>query len=152
MTLPLIVRTAPRTLVIELPLPPRECSPNYHGHWRPKAAAVKSARYAAYLLAWKAKVAANLETPLSHPVTLSAEFYLCRKPNLGGDVYHPRDCDNSIASLKNFIDGITDACIILSDAAKNLKIGEVRLYSRAKEHQGRSCVVITLTEAAEATP
>ena len=136
-----------RTLIIEVDLPQRECSPNSTAHWRLKYEAKQRAKTEARIEGLRAAKKAKLTTALNSPVTLTAEFYMCRG-KYSYIHYHPRDEDNAIASLKASIDGLTESGAICGDAAKNLKIGGVRLYSKANEHQGRSCVVITLTEAA----
>jgi hypothetical protein len=129
-------------ITLEIPLPPRECSQNYHGHWRRVHASVKEYRETCALLfrqaapGWKAR-----------PVRVSAEFFC------GPSVeprYRPLDIGNAIGSLKAAIDGLVDGGMSPSDSHKDVVWGDVRLFRAKKEHQGRACVVLTMEALEEA--
>ena len=88
-------KNSPDRLV--LPWPPKELSPNYSGHWAPKASAKKKYRFAVRMLALQVKwVMAK-----KGPIDLEIEFY-------PPDNRH-RDRDNIIGSFKNGQDGLADA-------------------------------------------
>ncbi len=90
-------------MIVVLPLPPRELSPNARPHWAVKARAVRRYREAAYL-------SSLAERPV-HPLPLarvtSRFFFRTRRR---------RDRDNLLASLKPAFDGIADAKVITNDA------------------------------------
>lgn len=89
-----------------LPLPDRVLSPNIRSHFMVKAKAVKAARAAA-----KAEVGRVLDgapAPLWGKASYVATFFLLPK-------HRDRDPDNSIASLKAYIDGIADGGVIQND-------------------------------------
>lgn len=123
---------------LELPLPPKQCSPNGRYHWAEKAKEVKAYRQAVgeYLF-YVHKLAGAFEMP----VIIDLEFYLCRKDV---NYYYPRDEDNARASFKSGQDALVDAGVVPSDSKKNVRAGSVKLYTRAKEHKGRTCVVMTI--------
>lgn len=84
-------------MIVQLPWPHKDLSPNARIHWRKRSAVVKSSRWVACILAKEAG-AAQMEAD-----TLSAII-----------TFHPpdkrrRDRDNMIASLKSACDGIADA-------------------------------------------
>lgn len=134
---------------VELPLPPRACSPNRRGHARFHADEIKAYRRTCELL----YRAANIPR-LKAPVTISLDFYYYRNPRLR--VWRPRrkvwefnlcfclDDDNAIGSFKSGRDAMFDAGLIPGDTKKSLRMGGVRLHTTAKEHQGRTSVVVTL--------
>lgn len=109
-------------VVIEIPMmPPRECSPNWHGHWANKARAVAEFRQQARM---SAMVADNTEAWIGFdgPVTLDVEIaWCCGRKRL--------DDDNAKASLKAAIDGISDA--LWSGQDRHVTIGTV-LQKRGK--------------------
>ena len=82
-----------------LPWPPRECSPNWRGHWAVKSRAAKNARHGAYMLA----VAAGWHRQTWPGGKL--HFWL--------DFFPPdrraRDDDNLLAAAKNQRDGVAEA-------------------------------------------
>jgi len=89
-------------MTITLPLPPRELSPNWRGHWAQKAKAVKKYRQ----LAW---AVAMSETRCNWPTAnAQATFYFRDRRR--------RDRDNLLASLKSAFDGLTDAGVIDDDS------------------------------------
>jgi crossover junction endodeoxyribonuclease RusA len=77
--------------------PPRECSPNWRGHWSKRAKAVKSYRHACWALTKAAKVAINFDGPVHLWITFN-------KPSR-----REMDDDNLIASFKPGRDGLADA-------------------------------------------
>ncbi|MBM4019810.1 MAG: endodeoxyribonuclease RusA [Planctomycetes bacterium] len=90
-------------MVIVLPLPPRELSPNARPHYMAKARAVKRYRETAYL----SSLAVRLVRPMqAAKVTARFFFRTCRH----------RDRDNLLASLKPAFDGIADARVVGNDA------------------------------------
>ena len=134
---------------VELRLPPRELSPNARPHWTLKSKAVKSYREecaSTFRLA-------NLPRFIS-PVIVHLEFYQFRNPAL--KVLRPRkgvyefpfaisrDEDNARASFKSGQDSMKDAGVIPDDGRKNVRSGSCTLYSTQKEHQGRTCLVVTI--------
>lgn len=74
--------------------PPRECSPNWRGHWARKAKAAKAYKAACWALAKEAGVAVKW----GGPVLLRIEFV---PPDRRG-----RDLDNMLASIKAALDGL----------------------------------------------
>jgi Holliday junction resolvase RusA-like endonuclease len=90
-------------MVIVLPLPPRELSPNARPHWAAKARAVRQYRETAYLSA----LAECRARPL-RVARVTARFYFRTQRR--------RDRDNLLASLKPAFDGIADAGVVANDA------------------------------------
>jgi Holliday junction resolvase RusA-like endonuclease len=90
-------------MVIVLPLPPRELSPNARPHYMAKARAVKRYRETAYLLA----LAERPARPMQAARVTSHFFFRTRRR---------RDRDNLLASLKPAFDGIADARVVANDA------------------------------------
>jgi crossover junction endodeoxyribonuclease RusA len=98
-------------ITIELPLPARELSPNWRGHWARKSKATKALRTTA---AWKAGIAQGgrfgrtdkREWPAA---TVLLKFYFKDKRR--------RDRDNLLASMKAAFDGLADAGLVVNDAA-----------------------------------
>lgn len=84
-------------LVIELPWPSRDLSPNARVHWARKSKAAKKYRADCHLLA----KAAGVRITWDGPAHLWITFY---PPDR-----RPRDDDNLIASFKSGRDGIADA-------------------------------------------
>jgi crossover junction endodeoxyribonuclease RusA len=114
---------------LTLPWMPKELSPNYSGHWAPRAAAKKKYRFAAKVLTKEAK----LEIPPYGMIYLEVEFF---PPD-----NRKRDMDNMVAAFKAGQDGMADAwtvddyyikCIYkVSD--QKLGMVKVRLLSEAPE-------------------
>jgi hypothetical protein len=127
---------------ITVPLPPKALSPNGSQglHWGKKARVKKQYRRECEFEFRRAKV-----PPLTPPVRMHLDFYLARGAN-ARDRYFARDEDNARIAFKNGQDALADAGIIPSDGQKYLRMGETRLHTRKKEHQGRCCVVVTLEE------
>jgi crossover junction endodeoxyribonuclease RusA len=125
---------------ITVPLPPKALSPNARVHWAVKAKVTKQYRAACAMAYHCSRV-----PPLFPPVKIHLDFYLARVP-LAYDAYFAKDADNARSSFKAGQDALADAGIIPSDGQRYLRMGETRLHTRAKEHQGRCCVVVTLEE------
>jgi len=127
---------AVQSITFELPLPPTACSPNNHDVGR-----------VAGIVAGKARAAYRSECLRLLPTTkrmflkavISCEWFLA--PCTGR--YHPRDEQNASASIKAACDAIVEAGYLFDDGAKYLHWGETTLR-RAKESEGRACVVVTL--------
>lgn len=130
-----------RQFTIELPLPPIWCSPNTRSHWGIKARATRHYRETCGYLVIKQLGRRRAQGQ----VTIDLDFYLA-KPKCPDDLYRPRDNDNAIASTKAAIDSLRDSGLITNDSKKHVRIGDVRLHSTKKEHQGRSALVLTVTE------
>lgn len=130
-----------RQFVIELPLPPIECSPNKRAHWGAKARAVREYRDTCGYLTVKQLGRRRAQGQ----VTIDLDFYLA-KPKLPDGLCRPRDNDNAIAASKAAIDSLRDSGLITNDSKKHVRIGNVNLHSTKKEHQGRSALVLTITE------
>lgn len=93
------------TLVIELPLPPKELSPNARVHYMAKSRAVKRYRQRAML---EAMAAQGRNVRAWSRATCQATFY--------HSTNRRRDKDNALASIKAGIDGIADARVIVNDS------------------------------------
>jgi len=101
-----------RVLRLTLALPPRECSPNWRGHWGTKRRAVKAYREASCLRGLSVKA-----FPFRRMVaaTLNLHFFFSRA--------NRRDSDNLVASFKAARDGLADAGIVKDDSA--FRVGSV---------------------------
>ena len=91
------------SMVIILPLPPRELSPNARPHWAAKARAVKRYRQTAWLCA----LAVRPSEPIQTARVTSRFFFRNRRR---------RDRDNLLASLKPAFDGIAGARVVTNDS------------------------------------
>jgi Holliday junction resolvase RusA-like endonuclease len=131
---------------VEVVLPPVECSPNGRFHWGTKKRAV--ATYRAQCAA--AFRGIDLLTP---PITLHLEFFLARPKTTAARYkqagrYFPKDADNALASVKALVDALKDAGVVPSDAAHNVRLAAPVMRTRAKEHGGRACVLVTIEQGA----
>jgi crossover junction endodeoxyribonuclease RusA len=89
-------------MIVTLPLPAKNLSPNSRCHWRAKAAAVKAYRSAALIAAYaKGK-------PRFESANVQCKFYFRDSRR--------RDGDNLLASMKSAFDGLVDAGIFSDDA------------------------------------
>ena len=78
--------------------PPRECSPNWRGHWSKKAKAAKQYKLNCFVLAKQANLSlVNWDGPVHLWITFN-------KPSR-----RAMDDDNLIASFKNGRDGLAEA-------------------------------------------
>lgn len=119
-----------KTLVVTLPWPPRELSPNARVHWAKKAKAAKAYRQTAWAL-----TKAELGRDRIQAARLSLVFHPPSRRRM--------DIDNMLASVKAGIDGISDATGI-DDS--NLAISLVR---REPKKGGEVVAVITEGERHE---
>lgn len=111
-------------LRVEIPdLPPKEANPNWHGHWAPKARAIKDFREMAMYCA----INACQGMP---PFFMKAKVGITL---IIKDTRYYRDPDNALASLKPAIDGCCDAGIILSDDNKHLEYSLPIIYEVNRE-------------------
>jgi Holliday junction resolvase RusA-like endonuclease len=92
-----------RRLVVVLPLPPQELSPNARPHYMAKARAVKRYREAAHLSALAERPARPMQA-----AKVTARFFFRTRRR--------RDRDNLLASLKPAFDGIADARVVTNDS------------------------------------
>lgn len=92
-----------RTIVLTLPLPPKELSPNARVHWRKKARIVKAYRKHANWTAW------YQSTKGLQRARIEFDFYFATNRR--------RDKDNLIASMKPAMDGFADAGVVRNDNA-----------------------------------
>jgi hypothetical protein len=119
--------------VIVIPmLPPRECSPNYHGHWRRKSEEIQWFRQQS---TWATRFSSNMDAFYDNhnPVTLDVEIaWCCGRKRM--------DDDNAKASLKAAIDGIADE--LWDGQDRHVTIGIVR------QCRGDGTVTITLRSEA----
>ncbi len=109
-----VPRGTPLAMVIlDLPVPGRELSPNWRGHWAARTRAVKVAKVAAKvetLRAWRAWHGIK-PLPRAEAGAWSARFHWRDRRSM-------RDPDNAIAALKATLDGIVAAGLLADD--KNL--------------------------------
>jgi len=110
--------TESEVLLITLPIPPAECSPNVRSHWAKKCRVTKKAREDAFLAAVSARHASSLSFPFPGAVVritwLSRDRRGLRADN-----------DNRIASLKAYFDGITDAGVWRDDRGVEFRIASM---------------------------
>lgn len=90
-------------IVIDLPLPAKELSPNSRAHWARKARAVKSYR-------WAARVSGSAKRP-ERPWQLASVLFEFTFRDA-----RRRDKDNLLSSMKSAIDGLADAGIVANDS------------------------------------
>lgn len=137
------------THVIELPLPPRECSPNYQPRTeigiRIKHAKMMQWRDCCYLLM------RGFPAMTRFPVTMHLEFYCAQDRGRNDGLYRPRDQDNALAAFKLAQDAIVKAGILPDDSCKHVINGRVNIYRKKEEHGGRKCIIVTIEEPKENT-
>lgn len=89
-------------MIVELPWPPRELSPNARVHFLAKARVTKAYREQAYWLAYDLVGGSHAPpVPTQGPITLSFAFLPPDRRR--------RDLDTMLSSVKAGIDGIADA-------------------------------------------
>lgn len=126
-----------RKVLVNLPLPPKECDPNVRSHWRAKAAAVKAYRATAAELAW-----ADCRQQLGlRPTFIRAEILLS---------YYfanarPHDGDNLISFAKVAIDSLSDAGIIAGDRRLTYA-APMQAKAAAEYGPDRPRLIIVITE------
>jgi crossover junction endodeoxyribonuclease RusA len=97
-----------RSIVITLPIPRRELSPNARCHWHAKRRAVKAAREIAR---WTTTIAGGACLMLTAARIDIRAFHATDRR---------RDRDNLIASCKPYFDGLADAGLIANDSGFTL--------------------------------
>ena len=120
------------SIVIELPLPPKELKPNHRCHWRAKLKPKAEARYTAYVIALVA-ISELPTAPRWKLAEVQATWYLARQ----------NDSDNLLASIKHHLDGIADAGIVDNDR------GFIFLPPKQvldPKRNGKRGLVLTITE------
>lgn len=119
-------------LVVELPWPHRDLSPNSRKHWTSKASKAKAARRTAYILTKQVLNAPYLAlTSKATGVMIGLQFY----PKDGRHY----DLDNLFARMKSSLDGIADALVI-----NDRQFGYGGMLMEQPEKPGR--VVVTIQE------
>ncbi len=101
------------TIILDV-LPPKECSPNAHCHWRTKAKAAQN--YRAYVFFLAKQQAKGWVAPEKASMTLT---FVCAQER-------PRDVDNWLRMNKSGQDGLVDAGILLKDDRAHLAVKDVR--------------------------
>lgn len=119
-------------LELDLPMPPRELSPNYRGHWAQIAGYKKDYRDHCLVLAKSVMWRAKGKYPLPGPVVAEVTFTF---PN-----HRRRDQDNVLAALKAAWDGCVDAGLLADD-----KLPDFRVEPQPEEYRkGVSSVRVRL--------
>jgi hypothetical protein len=113
-------------ITFQVPLPPRELSPNTYKHWRKVSGAKKEYRNLVYLEGLH-----KFDTPSAGDVgfarcRLSLTF--CIKG--GRPAYQPRDAANALSAFKAGIDGLVDAGMCPDDSQKHLELGAILIDSK----------------------
>ena len=110
---------------VEIPmLPPKQCSPNWRGHWANRARSVSSFRNAAFVCC-----IADLDRDFTQLEKAEVQVTLVIR-----DQRYIRDTDNMLASLKPAIDGCVDFGIIAGDDDAHLRYRLPILYKMDKQH------------------
>lgn len=108
-------------ITFQVPLPPRELSPNTYKHWRTVSQAKK-----AYRLECDCLSRGVLGGAIRKHVRLSLTF--CIKG--GRPAYQPRDAANALSAFKAGIDGLVDAGMCPDDSQKHLELGAILIDSK----------------------
>ena len=139
-----------------LPLPPRGLSPNvmkgrhFGGIARMKQEYIRACLF----LILHAQTEKHLPTTVKTPCILNLIFCYS-KGQTDIEKYHRsalafcRDDDNAIGSFKSGRDALKISGLITDDSAKHLRIGTVQLFTTAKEHKNRACILVELVEIEE---
>jgi hypothetical protein len=134
---------SPKVVEVFVPLPPQGCQQNNRRHWRVVARAVKEYRLAA-------QAACQGKATLKPPVRVHHTWFMGRTTAelvvVDHKRYRPMDEGNAIGALKAAIDGLVDGKVLAGDTAKELRWGDCVMHRTAKEHQGKSGVLLTLVE------
>lgn len=140
------------TIRANIPLPRKGNSSNHHGAWQVRARDTKWYREQGYLSVFG--IHNNPEWEPIRPVRIDADFYMGADRGLitiaRHASYRPLDIANAISSLKGAIDGLVDAGVVPDDSHKWVTWGEVHLYRTKKQHQGKSGVVLIITQLEKA--
>jgi crossover junction endodeoxyribonuclease RusA len=112
-----------------VPFPPVELSPNWRGHYQPRARAAKVYRNACWALALQAKLKVPDYAQDGRKIRIRIDFFPPSRAS--------RDDDNVPASFKAGRDGIADA----------MKCDDARFKTEnVLRDEPRSCVVFTILE------
>ena len=95
-------------MIITLCIPPAILSPNKQSHWAVKARRAKKYRAEARIAAIAAFNELGVDPPRFATASIKCRFYYRNKAR--------RDADNSMASIKSGIDGLTDAGVWIDDS------------------------------------
>jgi hypothetical protein len=121
-------------VVITIPrMPPRECSPNYRGHWSVLARARAEFRETAFYTMWNLPGVDKewLFLRYGQPMALDiAVAWCCGRKRM--------DADNLVAACKGAIDGIADA--VWSGDDSHVTIGTVT------QTRGEGVTILTVRE------
>lgn len=117
-------------LVLRLPWPPRELSPNARVHWGDKSRAVAQYRRDCFIAAREA-----FGPPFGPPAeTVTASVVFVAPDN------RKHDLDNCMAMLKPCWDGLVDTSLLVDDDSKHLNLAAPEL----RVQKGEKYVEITL--------
>lgn len=112
-------------ITFQVPLPPRELSPNTYKHWRKVSGAKKEYRNLCGMTAprtlWNTRNGRDV-------VRLSLTF--CIKGGRAEGRYQPRDAANALSAFKAGIDGLVDAGMCPDDSQKHLELGAILIDSK----------------------
>lgn len=132
------VQQAMREWTVTGPLPLRELSPNWSGHWAKKHSATKG-----YRAVWWA-IYKQAQIPRLDRIAVRIEFYTAMSPLR--DAYRPFDISNALQSFQPGLNALQDAGVIATDSRKRLASIETVIYGTMKEHNGEAKVVVTIRE------
>lgn len=119
-------------LVVELPWPHRDLSPNSRKHWSNRASKAKIARRAAFILTKERLAQIHLTIAQeSKQLQIGLQFYPKDKRHY--------DLDNLIARMKASLDGIADALCV-----NDRKFGYSQITLEAAQKPGK--VIVTISE------
>lgn len=110
----------------QVPLPPRELSPNTYKHWRTVSEAKRLYRTSVAFEGVSANVKRLAFETGASKVRLSLTFCIAKGRGLG---YQPRDAANALSAFKAGIDGLVDAGMCPDDSAKHLELGAILIDS-----------------------
>lgn len=100
-------------LLISIPaLPPKECHPNWRGHWAAKYRASQVYKQMVYICAWEARREAQWKAPDKADVKLT--FHLKGK--------RKHDLDNLISAFKAGLDSLVIAQVIKDDDDQHITL------------------------------
>jgi Holliday junction resolvase RusA-like endonuclease len=124
---------------VDFPLPPREASPNWRGHWRRQREATTAYRETC---GWILK--SELPGVRFAGVRVSYEFFQA-SPLLPDNCATFRDSDNALAAMKAAQDSLKDAGVVPDDSYRFVSIGGV-VVRPARQSEGKRLVRVTLEE------
>lgn len=120
------------TLVLRLPWPPPELSPNARPHHMAKWRATRDYRLTCWATARRDVPIPECFKPVS-PITASVVFVVPDK--------RKHDLDNCMAMLKPAWDGLVDAGLLVDDDSKHLKLAAPEM----RVQRGERYVEVTLS-------